>query len=146
MSVDIASGAIEAMPVTLKHDQGTESKMNQDSSESISSINRSQNTYIEGDTKIKPEASLSLLEKEAQAEAPVINAHQLENVAKQLQEFMGKMNRGLEFLVDEDSGRDVIKVVDKSSGELIKQYPSEEVLTLVSKLSAATGNLVDSKV
>ena len=144
MSVDIASGAIEAMPVTLKHDQGTESKMNQDSSESISSINRSQNTYIEGDTKIKPEASLSLLEKEAQA--PVINAHQLENVAKQLQEFMGKMNRGLEFLVDEDSGRDVIKVVDKSSGELIKQYPSEEVLTLVSKLSAATGNLVDSKV
>ena len=71
---------------------------------------------------------------------------QLEQVAEQLQEFIGKMNRGLEFSVDKDSGRDVIKVLDKTSGELIKQYPTEEVLSLVAKLSEATGNFVDSKV
>ncbi|TYK65587.1 flagellar protein FlaG [Colwellia echini] len=71
---------------------------------------------------------------------------QLENVAKQLQEFIGTMNRGLEFIVDDDSGRDVIKVIDKNSGDVIKQYPTEEVLSLVAKLSEATGNFVDSKV
>jgi flagellar protein FlaG len=52
----------------------------------------------------------------------------------------------LEFSVDEDSGRDVIKVIDKKSGDIIKQYPSEEVLSLVSKLSEATGNFVDAKI
>jgi flagellar protein FlaG len=71
---------------------------------------------------------------------------QLEKVAQQLQEFVGKMNSGLAFSVDEDSGRDVIKVIDKPSGEVIKQYPSEEVLSLVAKLSEATGNFIDSTV
>jgi flagellar protein FlaG len=48
--------------------------------------------------------------------------------------------------VDEDSGRDVIRVLDKQNGEVIKQYPSEEVLSLVSKLSQSAGLLVDQEV
>ena len=72
--------------------------------------------------------------------------NQLEKVAQQLQDFMGEMNRSLEFLVDKDSGRDVIKVLDKGTGELVKQYPSEEVLTLISKLSDVTGNLIDTEI
>jgi flagellar protein FlaG len=71
---------------------------------------------------------------------------QLEKVAQQLQDFMGEMNRSLEFLVDKDSGRDVIKVLDKSTGDLVKQYPSEEVLGIISKLSNATGNLIDTEI
>ncbi len=75
-----------------------------------------------------------------------LSVPQLEKVAEQLQQFMGEMNRGLEFIVDKDSGRDVIKVIDKNSGDLVKQYPSEEVLSLVAKLSEATGNFIDSKI
>jgi flagellar protein FlaG len=71
---------------------------------------------------------------------------QLEKVAQQLQDFVGEMNRGLQFSVDKDSGRDVIKVIDKASGDLVKQYPSEEVLTLVSKLSDMVGGFIDAKV
>jgi flagellar protein FlaG len=71
---------------------------------------------------------------------------QLEKVAQQLQDFMGEMNRSLEFLVDKDSGRDVIKVLDKSTGDLVKQYPSEEVLGIISKLSNATGSLIDTEI
>ncbi|MGB2742264.1 MAG: flagellar protein FlaG [Cognaticolwellia sp.] len=76
----------------------------------------------------------------------VLTPQQLEKVAQQLQDFVGEMNRGLEFSVDKDSGRDVIKVIDKSSGDLVKQYPSEEVLSLVAKLSDMVGGLVDTKV
>jgi len=75
-----------------------------------------------------------------------LTSEQLEKVAQQLQDFVGGMNKGLEFLVDKDSGRDVIKVIDKKSGDLIKQYPSEEVLSLVSKLSDAAGALVNEKI
>ena len=63
-----------------------------------------------------------------------------------MQDFMGEMNRSLQFKVDEDSGRNVIKVIDKESGDLVKQYPSEEVLGIVAKLAEATGVLVDFKV
>ena len=53
-----------------------------------------------------------------------LGREQLEKMAQQLQDFMGEMNRSLQFQVVK-SNRDVIKVVDKNS-ELIKQYPSEE--------------------
>ncbi|MBL4899304.1 MAG: flagellar protein FlaG [Colwellia sp.] len=75
-----------------------------------------------------------------------LTAEQLEKVAQQLQNFVGDMNRGLEFSVDKDSGRDVIKVIDKSTGDLVKQFPSEEVLTLVAKLSEMVGGFIDAKV
>ena len=75
-----------------------------------------------------------------------LEREQLEKVAQQLQDFMGEMNRSLQFQVDEDSGRDVIKVLDKSTGDVIKQYPSEEVLSLVSKLSETAGLLIDQTV
>jgi flagellar protein FlaG len=75
-----------------------------------------------------------------------LEREQLEEMAQQLQDFMGEMNRSLQFKVDEDSGRDVIKVLDKNSGEVIKQYPSEEVLSLVSKLSESAGILIDQTV
>lgn len=93
----------------------------------------------------KAEETKKAQEKSAD-EAVVMTPSQLEKVAQQLQDFMGEMNRSLEFLVDKDSGRDVIKVLDKGTGELVKQYPSEEVLTLISKLSDATGNLIDTKI
>ena len=79
------------------------------------------------------------------AEQP-LERDQLEKMAQQLQEFMGEMNRSLQFQVDEDSGRDVIKVLDKDTGDIIKQYPSEEVLNLVSKLSETAGLLIDQTV
>jgi len=75
-----------------------------------------------------------------------LEREQLEKVAQQLQDFMGDMNRSLQFQVDEDSGRDVIKILDKTSGDVIKQYPSEEVLSLVSKLSESAGILIDQTV
>jgi flagellar protein FlaG len=75
-----------------------------------------------------------------------LNSKQLEKVAQQLQDFVGELNRNLEFSVDKDSGRDVIKVFDKGTGDLIKQFPSEEVLTLVSKLSEMVGGFVNTKV
>ena len=66
-------------------------------------------------------------------------------MAQKLQDFVGSLNRGLEFSVDEDSGRDVIKVIDRNSGETVRQYPSEEVLDLVASLSDAAGTFVNIK-
>jgi len=81
-----------------------------------------------------------------QQDKKLISSEQLKVVAQKLQDFIGEMNKGLEFSVDKDSGRDVIKVIDKNSGDLIKQYPTEEVLDLVAKLSEATGNFINTDV
>ena len=57
--------------------------------------------------------------KEAK-EAP-LTPQQLEKVAQQLQDFVGEMNRGLEFSVDKDSGRDVIKVIENGTIQIIRE-------------------------
>lgn len=92
------------------------------------------------------EESTSSSEQAKEANKAPLTPQQLEKVAQQLQDFVGEMNRGLVFSVDKDSGRDVIKVIDKDSGDLVKQYPSEEVLTLVAKLSDMVGGFIDAKV
>lgn len=84
---------------------------------------------------------------EATSEAqPKLQKDQLEAMAQKLQDFVAPLNRGLEFSVDEDSGRDVIKVIDKDSGDIVRQYPSEEVLELVASLSDAAGMFVNVEV
>jgi len=100
------------------------------------------------ENEITTEDKINVIHKSATEEVVTnqpLTVKQLEKVAQQLQDFVGDLNRNIEFSVDEDSGRDVIKVIDKDSGDLLKQYPSEEVLTLVSKLSDMVGGFVDEK-
>ncbi|WP_042142983.1 MULTISPECIES: flagellar protein FlaG [unclassified Pseudoalteromonas] len=70
----------------------------------------------------------------------------LDELAQKLQDFADETNTSLEFLVDQDSGRNVIKVIDKTSGDIVKQYPTEEVLSIVAKLSEAPGAFINFEV
>lgn len=80
-----------------------------------------------------------------QAQAPALSPEQLEQLAGQMQEFIGSFNRNLQFKVDEDSGRNVVTVLD-DSGEVIRQIPSEELLDVITRLAEASGGLIDIKV
>lgn len=102
-----------------------------------------ENDLAKNTARIEEQSKISITEA---SKTSAMTPNQLEKVAQQLQDFMGEMNRSLEFLVDKDSGRDVIKVLDKSTGDLVKQYPSEEMLSIISKLSNATGNLIDTEI
>ncbi len=52
----------------------------------------------------------------------------------QMRDFSQMLKRELQFDVDEDLGRTVVRVVDKDSGELIRQIPSEEVLEMARQM------------
>ncbi|PSJ46275.1 flagellar biosynthesis protein FlaG [Zobellella endophytica] len=80
------------------------------------------------------------------ATPPELSHEQLEEMAGQMESFIGSFNRGLKFRVDEDSGRQVVTVVDNNSGDVIRQIPSEELLEVVTRLAEATGGLIDVKV
>ena len=55
-------------------------------------------------------------------------------------------NRSVLFLVDEESGADVIKVVDGNSGEIIRQMPTDELLGFMRNLTNMLGNFLDERV
>jgi len=49
------------------------------------------------------------------------------------------------FSVDEDADATVIKVTKTETGELIKQFPPEEILAMIARLRKNIGWLVDKK-
>ncbi|GGX78162.1 hypothetical protein GCM10007160_01740 [Litchfieldella qijiaojingensis] len=49
---------------------------------------------------------------------------------------------GVEFLVNEYDNRTVTRIIDRESGEVIRQIPAEEVLRIAESLSALQGRLI----
>ncbi|MGL5048846.1 MAG: flagellar protein FlaG [Shewanella sp.] len=69
----------------------------------------------------------------------------LTQVATELSDMMSIMRKGLAFKVDESSGQAVVTVMDKDTGDVIRQMPSEEALALAEKLSEVTGLLMKTE-
>jgi flagellar protein FlaG len=58
----------------------------------------------------------------------------IEDAVTQISDFVQANNRQLNFSIDEGSEKQVVKVTDADSGEVIRQIPSEEVLRLSERL------------
>jgi flagellar protein FlaG len=70
----------------------------------------------------------------------------LEQSVKDLNNLVQNLQRELSFSVDEQSGEVVVKVVDQTTKELVRQIPAEEVLRVRQRLEQATGALFSDKV
>ena len=59
-----------------------------------------------------------------------VSKEDVEEAVSQMKDFAQVMSRQLQFDVDDNSGRTVVRVVDRDSGEVIRQIPSDEILAL----------------
>ena len=57
-------------------------------------------------------------------------AASVEKAAARMEAYARSIGRSLQFRVDENSGRVVVSVRDPSTGELIRQIPSEDALRI----------------
>lgn len=55
------------------------------------------------------------------------------------------LDRNLEFTIDEDTKMNVVKVVDKVTKDVIRQFPSEEALAIAKALDKVQGLLLKEK-
>ena len=69
-----------------------------------------------------------------EASVPQENAREAKDLPEMVAELntnLQEMQRGLRFSVDDSSGRIVVKVIDLDTDEVIRQIPSEEMLTIM---------------
>ncbi len=59
---------------------------------------------------------------------------QLDDAVSQLNDFVQNVQRDLQFEVDNDLGQTIVKVVDQSTKEVIRQIPDELALRLAENL------------
>ncbi len=58
---------------------------------------------------------------------------------------MKSMSQDLEFSIDEDSDRTVVKIIDQKTKEVLRQIPSPEALAIAKALDQAKGLLIQQK-
>lgn len=96
---------------------------------------------------------------ESKAKAEPVQAEQaaavgeLGEAVENINQFVNSQGRTLNFSVDEESGKPVVKVIDFETKEVIRQIPSEEVLTMAKAikrlqedLGSATGLMFDKTI
>lgn len=72
---------------------------------------------------------------------------------EEFQNFTQSIDRSLQFKIDEELGVTIVRVVDKQTDELIRQFPPEELINLSKRLkelneetSRSSGVLLQEKV
>lgn len=69
----------------------------------------------------------------------------LNNALAELQSRVQNVQRDLDFSVDDSTGDVVVKVVDRESGKVVRQFPSEEVLKLAEQLEDMQSLMFEAK-
>lgn len=79
----------------------------------------------------KPSVAVELPQiavKQAAEQQP--SSEQLKNVVDNINKTLRQSNRNLEFSVDSDTKKQMVKLVDTETGDVIRQFPSEEALAI----------------
>lgn len=91
--------------------------------------------------KVPPPEGKPLPQEPAKVE---VKAPDLSGVVQNLNQYLKSSQRDLMFRVDEGSGRLIITVLNPETGEIVRQIPPEEVLSLARNLREA-GILFDTR-
>jgi len=74
------------------------------------------------------------------------NKEQVQATVARLQEALRHVESRVELSVDEDINQVIFRVVDKESGDLIRQIPSEKVVELARLFSEHSGLFVEENI
>jgi flagellar protein FlaG len=67
---------------------------------------------------------------------------QLSDAVKKINETLQGLSQNLEFSVDEDSHRTVVKIVDRQTNDVIRQIPTTEAMEISKALDRVQGLLI----
>jgi flagellar protein FlaG len=70
---------------------------------------------------------------------------QLKDAADKTNQFVKNISQQLEFSVDKDTGKTVVKVIDRQKNEVIRQIPPKEMLEIAKALDMLQGLIIREK-
>ena len=116
--------ASEQAPARAISSSQAEGRNASDLAGSSAAVNQAQNPQVTSDVS---KAEKLQARSEAQRE-------QLDDAVSQLNDFVQTVQRDLQFEVDNELGQTIVKVVDQSTKEVIRQIPDELALRLAENL------------
>lgn len=77
--------------------------------------------------------------------APPPTAQQVQEAVKEVARAVQAKANNLQFSIDEGTGKTIVKVVDSSTGDLIRQIPSVELLEIAKNIDRMQSLLMRQK-
>lgn len=75
----------------------------------------------------------------------VESAEQVKQAVQKIQGTVNNLAQNLQFSIDEDTGKTIIKVMDVQTEEVIRQIPTEEAVEIARTLDKVQGLLFNGK-
>lgn len=82
----------------------------------------------------------SLTDSSVKAAPPT--AEQLQSTVDEVKQVLEPVAQNLLFSIDEDTGKTIVKIVDSTTDEVIRQIPSEEFIAIAKALDSLKGLLL----
>jgi flagellar protein FlaG len=76
---------------------------------------------------------------------PLVSSQELEGKIAELNEALASRNQAVMFSTDPSTGKDVVRVSNKSTGELIRQMPSAEALKAMQNIDTMIGLIFNTQ-
>lgn len=102
---------------------------------------------------IEAEKQAVIEERKAAEQASVEKEQELDEAIEVISEFLNLSSKSVNFQLHDESEKTIIKVYDNDTKELIRQFPSDEVLEIAKRITELkedigrkTGILLDEKV
>ena len=76
---------------------------------------------------------------------PLVSSQELEGKIAELNEALASRNQNVVFSTDPSTGKDVVRVSNKSTGELIRQMPSVEALKAMQNIDTMIGLIFNTQ-
>lgn len=97
---------------------------------------------VKSTTQVNAVNQQPLVATEPSVNATALPKESLQEAVNKLQDYVDNYNRDLSFSIDDDTGRTVVRLMD-SDKNVVRQYPSEEVLNLLEHLEQNKGLFID---
>lgn len=97
-----------------------------------------------GSTTEAPRSVLTLAreERERQAAQRLLTPDEVQSLVDDMQKSLRMTSTKLNFSVDQESGQTIVKVLDASTGEVLRQVPSEDMVHLRASIERMSGVLI----
>lgn len=83
--------------------------------------------------------------RQVQAQARAVHGAELQRAVDAVAMVVEPVARDLRFSIDDTTGRTVVKVLDVTTDELIRQIPAEEVLDIAHAIDKLQGLLIKQR-
>ena len=108
-------------------------------------VGHSSNDIKEEQDIIQTTTSAKTEKTESKAGEKEATEQALSDAVERMNSYVQSISRNLEFNIDNDSGRTVVKVIDAETEEIIRQIPDEEALEIAKQLDSGLDGDSDSK-